>query len=55
MNKYMHDYIKNRLLKDVNFRLSRNTTRRINMALNGILKSSSTVDILGIGFDTYKK
>ena len=40
---------------DVNFRLIRNTRRRIDLALNGKSKSSSTRDILGIDIKTYKK
>ena len=48
-------YIKNRLKLDVNFRIVRNTRRRIDLALNGNLKSSSTGEILGIDIQTYKK
>ena len=55
MNKYMIVYIKNRIKIDVNFRLFRNTRRRIHEAMKGKLKSSSTKDILGIDIDTYRK
>ena len=48
-------YIKNRIKTDVNFRLIRNTRRRIHHALNGKSKSSSTLDILGIDIEIYKK
>ena len=51
----MNEYFKNRTKTDVNFRLIRNTRRRIHHALNGKTKSSSTRDILGIDIDTYKK
>ena len=40
---------------DVSFRLLRNSRRRIHHALNGKSKSSSTREILGIVFDTFKK
>ena len=40
---------------DGNFRLFKNTRRRIHHALNGELKSSSTKDILGIDLDNYRK
>ena len=40
---------------DVNFRLIRNTRRTIHHALNGKSKSSSTIDILGIDIETYKR
>ena len=48
-------YIKNRIKTDVNFRLIRNTRRRIHHALNGKIKSSSTKELLGIDIDLYKK
>ena len=44
-------YIKNKRITDVNFRLIRNTRRRIHHALNGNSKSSSTLDILGIDIE----
>ena len=50
-----NEYIKNRLKTDVNFRLIYNTRRRIHHALNGKSKSSSTLDILGIDVETYRK
>ena len=46
---------KNRRKTDVNFRLICNTRRRINHALNGKSKSSSTRDVLGIDIDLYRK
>ena len=55
MNKYMNDYIKNRIKIDVIFRIIRSTRRRIHKALNGKLKSSSTRDIIGIDIDPYRK
>ena len=51
----MNEYFKNRIKTDVNFRLTLNTGRRIHHALNGKLKSSSTLDFLGIDIETYKK
>ena len=48
-------YEKNRYKTDVNFRLIKNTRRRIHHALNGKSKSSSTRDILGIDIDLYRK
>ena len=50
-----NEYIKNRLKTDVNFRLAHNTRRRIHHALNGKSKSSSTIDILGIDVETYRR
>ena len=40
---------------DVNFRLIRNTRRRIHHALSGKSKSSSTREVLGVDIDTYRK
>ena len=51
----MNEYFKNRIKTDVNFRLIRNTRRRIHHALNGKSKSSSAKEILGIDIDTYRK
>ena len=48
-------YGKNKIKTDVNFRLIRNTRRRIHHALNGKSKSSSTKEILGIDVDSYRK
>ena len=50
----MKEYVKNRKETDVNFPLIRKTKQRINHALNGKLKSSSTKDKLGIDINTYK-
>ena len=55
INTRMNEYFKNRTKTDVNFRLIRNTRRRIHHALNGKTKSSSTRDILGMDIDTYRK
>ena len=54
INTRMNEYFKNRIRTDVNFRLIRNTRRRIDHALNDKSKSSSTKEILGIDTDTYK-
>ena len=55
MNKYIKQYMKNRIKTDVNFRLIRNTRRIFHHALNGKSKSSSTREILGVEIDTYRK
>ena len=55
INTRMNEYVKNRVKTDVNFRIIRNTRRRIHQALNGKSKSSSTREILGIDINTYKK
>ena len=47
--------MKNKIKTDVNFRLIRNTRRRIHHALNGKSKSSSTKEFLGIDVDSYRK
>ena len=54
INTRMNEYVKNRIKTDVNFRLIRNTRRRIYQALQGKTKSSSTRDILGIDIDLYR-
>ena len=51
----MNDYVENRIITDGNFRLIRDTRRRIHQSLQGKTKSSSRKDILGIDIDTYKK
>ena len=51
----MKEYIENRIKTDVNFRLIRNTRRRVHHALKGKTKSSSTRDILGMDIDLYRK
>ena len=51
----MNEYVKNRIKTDVNFRLIRNTRRRIHQVLNGKSKSSSSRETLGIDIETYKK
>ena len=55
MKNYIKEYMKNRYKTVVNFRLIKNTRRRIHHALNGRSKSSSTRDILGIGIDLYRE
>ena len=55
INARMNEYFKNRTKTDVNFRLIRNTRRRIHHALNAKTKPSSTRDILGMDIDTYRK
>ena len=55
LNKKIKGYMKNRMTTGVSFRLIRNTRRRTHHALNGKLKSSSTLDILGIDLETYRK
>ena len=52
--KNQNNYERNRRKTDVNFRLFRNTRRRIHHALNGKSKSSSTREILGIDIETYR-
>ena len=55
MKNYIKVYMKNRVKTDDNFRLIRNTRRRIHHALNGRLRSLSTRDILGTDIETYKR
>ena len=55
INETRRQYEKNKIKTDANFRLIRNTRRRIHHALNGKTKSLSTRDILGIDIETYKK
>ena len=55
MNKFIKEYMKNRIKTDFGFRLICNTRRRIHYALNGKSKPSSTLDILGIDVETYRK
>ena len=55
MKNYIKEYMKNRIETDVSFRLIRNTRRRIHLALNGKLESSSTRDILVIDINLFKK
>ena len=50
-----NEYNKNRLKRDVNFRLFHNTRPKNHHALNGKLKSSSTMGILGKDIITYRK
>ena len=55
INTRKNEYFKNRIKKDVIFRLIRNTKRRIHHALNGKTKSSSTRYNLGMDIDLYRK
>ena len=55
LNEYIKEYLKNRIKTDVNFRLIRNTRRRVHHLLNGKSKSSSAKEILGIDSDSYRK
>ena len=55
INESRRQYEKNRRKTDVNFRLIRNTRRRIHHALKGKSKSSSTREILGLDIDLYRK
>ena len=55
INNRMNEYIKNRMKKDVNFRIIRNTRRRVHQALNSKSKSISTKEILGIDIESYRK
>ena len=48
-------YFKNKIKTEVNFRLIYITRRRIHHALIGKSKSCSTLDILGIDNETYRK
>ena len=48
-------YLNNRYKTDITFRLIKNTRNRIYKSLKGMVKSSSTKDILGIDIDTYRK
>ena len=55
INTRVNEYVKNTIKTDVNFRLFRNTRRRIHHALNGKSKSISTKEILGTDIEAYKK
>ena len=53
--KNQTNHERNRRKTDVNFRIIRNTRRRIHHALNGKSKTSSTREIIGIDIDLYRK
>ena len=55
LKNYIKEYTKNRYKTDANFRLIKNTRRRIHHALNGKSKSVSTKEILVIDIDLYRK
>ena len=46
MKRNIKEHFKNKMKIDVNFRIFRNTRRRIHHALNGRLKSFSVKEIL---------
>ena len=48
-------YCNNKYKSDINFRLIKKTRNRIYKSLKGVIKQSSTKDILGIDIETYKK
>ena len=48
-------YLNSRYKTDFNFRLICKTRSKIRQALKGKIKSSSTIDILGIDINTYKR
>ena len=48
-------YVKSRIKTDVNYRLIEYTRNRIYKSLKGMMKQSSSRDILGIDIDSYKK
>ena len=50
-----NSYLKNKRETDVNFRLISNTRNRIYKSLKGMMKKSSTIEILGIDIDLYRK
>ena len=53
--EYNKQYFKNRIKTDVNYRLITYTRRRNYKSLKGMAKQSSTLEILGIDVDTYRK
>ena len=55
INEYKKQYVKNRIKTDVNYRLIVYTRNRSYKSLKGMMKQSSSRDILGIDIDTYKK
>ena len=48
-------YLKNKRETDINFRIISNTRNRIYKSLKGMIKQSSTKEILGIDIDLYRK
>ena len=48
-------FLNNRYKTDIKFRLKKKTRNRIYQSLKGMVKSSSTKDILGIDIETYKR
>ena len=55
LNKFFNEYVNNRLKAGVNFRLIRNTRRRIHLAFNSESKSSSMIITLGIDIEIYRR
>ena len=50
-----NEYVKNKIRRDVNFRLICNTRCRIQQVQKGNIKSSPNKDVLGLDDETYKK
>ena len=55
MSNYIKENIENRMKSDVNSQIICIRRRMIHHALNGKLKSSSTIDILGTDNDTNRR
>ena len=55
INNYRKKYLMNKRKTDPAFRLMENTRCRVDKALKGIIKSSSTINLLGIDIETYKR
>ena len=54
INNYRKKYLTNKRKTDPAFRLMENTRCRLYKAPNGLTKSTSTINILGIDIETYK-
>ena len=55
INEYHKKYVKNRIKRDVIFRLIVYSRNRIYNSLKGMMKESSIKEILSIDIDTYRK
>ena len=55
INEYKKRYVRNRIKTDVKYRLIVYTSNRIYKSLTGMMKQSSSRDILGIDIASYKK
>ncbi|KKN24453.1 hypothetical protein LCGC14_0894780 [marine sediment metagenome] len=53
--KRINQYMRNRRITDINFKIKDNLKRRTNMVLNGNSKSESTLELLGCKIDVLKK